>query len=370
MATKKTTAAKASEDAKDEAVVAAEVEAVAAEKAAASAKDKSEDTTAAKPSAPAEKKKPKKKNTIERCIADDNDIVVEAESAGVNQKLDIAEIQHCIDTGSITYAKVVGVETVDEKIRIILKRKTIRIVIPAEDFFACSIMRDIENDTPENRFIRYRRKASHMFGAAVSLVPIAIDYTEDDVPFVVASRRLAMETNQDLHFFGPNPDAHVDAVAKASIITVGPKYIIVECLGVESIINVGALSAFYFIDDVRHHFKIGESIKVKITKLEVDSKKRKIDISLSRAEVERAEAHVECANESMMKGRYQAKITNVRDEYYVAVLNDFKINALIRKENVVNGDVLEKNDDVILLVTGVNIEKNFVLGSCLKVEKF
>ena len=247
-----------------------------------------------------------------------------------------------------------------------MKRDTLRIVIPAEDFFYHSDMKDIEKATDDERFIRYRRKASHMLEAAVSFLPKGIGYDEDGIPFVIASRKQAMDKLQELHFFGPRADVHVGSVAKASIVSTGPRYVTVECLGVESVIGTGGLSAFAYIEDASQEFHVGEGLMVAVEKLDVDKENRTIDISLSHALIERSEAKVEMANEKMMNGRYIASVVAVLPKYYVVIIKGLKVRGLIPLENYNGVDPLLVGDDVVMLVTGINKERNMAIGRCIK----
>ena len=177
-----------------------EVESVA-EQEAVEAQTPAEDEEKAAPAAPA-RHAPQKIELVGSIIDDGNDMVF-ADMPGVRQNAEIARMKQDIHRRNICYAAVKGVEvTRDEKILIILKRDTLRIVIPAEDFFHFSQLKDIDQASAEERFLRYRRKASHYFKGVVSFLPL--DMGEDDdtgVPFVVASRKQAMEKLQSRHFF-------------------------------------------------------------------------------------------------------------------------------------------------------------------------
>ena len=300
-------------------------------------------------------------------ISDENDLVV-AEMPGANQRAEIAQMERAIKEETICYGKVVGVEvTTNNEVHIVVKRKTLRIVIPAEDFFAHSLMKDMDQESEEGKFIRYRRKASHMFGAAISFVPKGMGYNDNGVPFVVASRKTAMDKLQERHFFGPHADVSVGSVAKASIVSVGPRYVTVECLGLEVVIGTGGLSAFAYIEDASKEFHTGDGLIVAVEKLTVDKENRRVTAELSHSLVERLEAKVETVSDKMLNGRYMATIAAVLPNYYVAIITGLKIRGLIPvKDGYVGTDSLIVGDNVVMLVTGINEEKNLVIGRCMK----
>lgn len=300
-------------------------------------------------------------------ISDENDLVV-AEMPGANQRAEIAKMERAIKESKICYGKVIGTElTNHSKLNIVVKRDTLRIVIPAEDFFAHSALKDMEKESEKNKLIRYRRKAAHMFGAAVSFIPKGMGYDENDVPFIVASRKSAMDKLQELHFFGPNADVSVGSVVKASIVSTGPRYVTVECLGLEVVIGTGGLSAFTYIEDASQEYHTGDGLIVAVEKLYVDKENHKVTAELSHSLVERLEAKVETVSDKMLNGRYMATIVAVLPNYYVAIITGFKIRGLIPVNGgCVGTDSLIVGDNVVMLVTGINEEKNLVIGRCLK----
>lgn len=76
-------------------------------------------------------------------VDDGNDLIV-AEMPVANQRAEITRMERAIRGGEICYGKVIGVEVGDRNdVRIVVKRDTLRVVIPAEDFFAHSVMKDI-----------------------------------------------------------------------------------------------------------------------------------------------------------------------------------------------------------------------------------
>lgn len=302
-----------------------------------------------------------------RFVGDKNDLV-SAELPGEKQRAEIKQMEKDIAEANICYGRVVGVEIKnDPQVLLVLKRDTLRIVIPAEDFFAHSNMKGIEQDNKETRFIRYRRKASHMFDGVVSFVPKAMGHDENGIPFVVASRKESMDKLQEQHFFGEQADVNLGSVAKASIISVGPRYITVECLGLEVVIGTGGLSATSYIEDASQEFHNGEGLIVAVEHLEVNKESRKVKAELSHALVERLEAKVEPVSDKLVGGRYMAKIVGVATNHYIAIITGLKIRGVIPiKGGYVGSDPLIVGDSVVMLVTGINQEKQLVIGRCMK----
>lgn len=307
-------------------------------------------------------------------LSDGNDLIT-ADMPGSNQKAEIARMERAIKDHAVCYGRVIGVEVYNRtEVRIVIKRDTLRVIVPAEDFFAYSQMKDIDKESAEKKLERYRRKAAHMLtppGAVVSFTPKAMGYDNNGVPFVVASRKESMETLQNKHFFGPKANAAVGNVAKASIISVGPRYVTVECLGLEVVIGTGGLSAFAYIEDASQEFHVGEGLMVAIEKLSVDKENHKVNIVLSHALVERLEAKVEQVSDRLINGRYAATVVAVLPKYYVIIINGLKIRGLVPKASgYVYGEntQLIAGDNIIMLVTGVNEEKNLVIGRCLRAQ--
>lgn len=343
-----------------------EVESVAEQEAVEAETPAEDEEEKVAPAAPA-RRAPQKIELVGSIIDDGNDMVF-ADMPGVRQNAEIARMKQDIHRKNICYAAVKGVEvTRDEKILIILKRDTLRIVIPAEDFFHFSQLKDIDQASAEERFLRYRRKASHYFKGVVSFLPLGMGEDEETgVPFVVASRKQAMEKLQSRHFFSRNADVKVGSVAKASIVSSGPRYAIVECLGIESVIGSGALSAFSYIEDVSEEYKPGMGLMVAVESLEVDRAKRKIDISLSHALIERSEAKVETVSERMINGRYDATVVASNDKFYFVIIEGMKIRGIVPKDYYYGTGELVRNDSVAFLVTGINKERNMLIGRCIK----
>ena len=71
-----------------------------------------------------------------RHILDDGNDLVMANMPVDTQRREIRQMEMAIAAGTVCYGRIIAVEEVDHKyVRIIVKRDTLRIVIPAEDFF-------------------------------------------------------------------------------------------------------------------------------------------------------------------------------------------------------------------------------------------
>lgn len=348
-------------------VIEAAMQQVDAEEVASAAEQ--EEVAADNEAAPVEERAsraPKKIQLLDGVIDDGNDMVT-ADMPGVRQNAEIQRMMQDIRRKNVCYAAVKGLEINGDQVRIILKRDTLRIVIPAEDFFHFSQLKDIEQASAEEKFLRYRRKASHYFKGVVSFMPLAMGEDEETgVPFVIASRQQAMEKLQRIHFFSRNADVKVGSVAKASIISSGPRYAIVECLGVESVIGSGALSAFSYIDDVSEEFKPGMGLMVAVESLNVDRAKHTVDIALSHSLIERSQAKVETVSERMINGRYDATVVGSNDKFYFVIIEGMKIRGIVPKDFFYGTGELVRNDAVVFLVTGINKERNMLIGRCIK----
>lgn len=306
--------------------------------------------------------------TLGRVLDDGNDLVF-AEMPRKIQDAELDAMKRAIRNKQIKYCKVSGVENGVDKNTVIIAAKsgTLRVVFEAPDFFAYSGMKDIDLETEENKTIRYRRKASRMLGAVVSFIPMALGETDDGIPFVVASRKASMEALQEQHFFAENADAAPGVVAKASIVSTGPRYVTVECLGVETTLGTGALSAFEYIEDASQKFHVGDGLYVAVQEMDIDKEKRVINtLRLSHSLVERLSASVEKVNQNMRGNRYLSTVVAVTNSYYIVVIDGFKIRGLVPLTDYIGEEKLAVGDKVSMLVKNVAEDKNMVIGACRK----
>ena len=314
----------------------------------------------------AENEKP---SLVLKNIIDDGNDLVYAEMPQTKQQEHLRQMRKAIRARQVCYGRIYAIEENSEDfiLRILVKKDSLKVVISASDFFALSEFEgDIKNDTEEERFMRYRRRASHMLGAAISFIPLQIIESADGVPIVAASRKAAMEKNQEKYFFEPGAQAEVGTVAKASIISVAPRYITVECLGVEATMGTGALSAYNYIEDASLVYETGEGIMVAIEKLNVDKENKKLEVSFSHSAIERESVKSEKVNDSMIKGRYDGVVVGEKGNYYIVILTGPKIRGLIPMDHYRGVDKLMRGDKVSVLVEDYNEKRNNIIGSCMR----
>ena len=80
---------------------------------------------------------------------------------------------------------------------------------------------------------------------------------------------------------------------------------------------------------------------------------------------------MEQVSDRLINGRYAATVVAVLPKYYVIIINGLKIRGLVPKASgYVYGEntQLIAGDNIIMLVTGVNEEKNLVIGRCLRAQ--
>lgn len=302
-------------------------------------------------------------------FVDDGNDLVSAQMPGEIQRQEIKEVEELIKRKQVVFGKIYGVQTLKDGVVISLKYKNVRVIVPAEDFFAYSQMKDMEGNNKEEKMRRFRQKASHMLGGNVSFMMLAVDYDESGAPFVVASRRRAMDVAREKYFFGPNASVRLGTAAKASIISAGPRYVTVECLGVETVIGTGGLTAFDYVADPSKddRFKVGTGLMVAVEELELDMEAREIkEIRFSHSLIERLDSNVPQVNEGMINGRYDATIVAVLPKHYVVIIKGEKIRGLVAIENLTGATKGETGDDIALLVTKISKEKNLVIGNAIK----
>lgn len=311
-----------------------------------------------------------------RYIDSGNDMI-QAMSPEIVQAQDEDEMRRAIRQHHVLHGRVIGIEPMGDSIKIVVRRKTMRVIFVPEDFFEMSVMKGMEETTSkQERVRRYTRKANRMLGAIVSFVPREVGYFEDTdafgrtvkIPFVVASRAEALRQLQNRFFFHPTEQTRVtvNSATTASVLSAGPRYVIVEAFGVETSMGAGALSAYEFIEDAAKRYPIGSGIPVAVDSLNIDMEHHKVDLHVSHATLERMEAKVETVNESMINARYLATIVSVTDRYYHAILNGMKIRGVVPKNANISNEMLSVGDQVSLFVRYINKEQNLVIGGCRK----
>lgn len=283
---------------------------------------------------------------------------------------DLAEMRRCVADNKhgprrFLQGKVFGVRPVQNGSAVVeVSRGTLRVMIPAEDFFYFSLMKGIEENDAITRQHRYLRKAKLMNGAIINFCPYMEAKSEDGEVVFAGSRQDAMQLQRNRHFFGRNADVQNGSRAIASILSSGPDYVIAEALGVETSIGAGALSAYEYIDDVSKKFHVGEGIPVVIEDLNVDNENGTVSMRMNRAILERRANPAMNIHSLARNGAYGATVTSVQDNYYRLIVDVGNIQARVAR--TASDELLTRGDRVTLLVYGYDDKRNYVWGACHK----
>lgn len=283
---------------------------------------------------------------------------------------DLAEMRRCIADNKrgprrFLQGKVFGVRPVQNGSAVVeVSRGTLRVMIPAEDFFYFSLMKGIEESDATTRQRRYLRKAKLMNGAIINFCPYMEAKSDDGEVVFAGSRQDAMQLQRNRHFFGRNADVQNGSRAIASILSSGPDYVIAEALGVETSIGAGALSAYEYIDDVSKKFHVGEGIPVVIEDLNVDNENGTVSLRMNRAILERRANPAMNIHSLARNGAYGATVTSVQDNYYRLIVDVGNIQARVAR--TASDELLTRGDRVTLLVYGYDDKRNYVWGACHK----
>lgn len=283
---------------------------------------------------------------------------------------DLAEMRRCVADNKhgprrFLQGKVFGVRPVQNgSAGVEVSRGTLRVMIPAEDFFYFSLMKGIEENDATTRQRRYLRKAKLMNGAIINFCPYMEAKSEDGEVVFAGSRQDAMQLQRNRHFFGRNADVQNGSRAIASILSSGPDYVIAEALGVETSIGAGALSAYEYIDDVSKKFHVGEGIPVVIEDLNVDNENGTVSMRMNRAILERRANPAMNIHSLARNGAYGATVTSVQDNYYRLIVDVGNIQARVAR--TASDELLTRGDRVTLLVYGYDDKRNYVWGACHK----
>lgn len=283
---------------------------------------------------------------------------------------DLAEMRRCVADNKhgprrFLQGKVFGVRPVRNGSAVVeVSRGTLRVMIPAEDFFYFSLMKGIEENDATTRQHRYLRKAKLMNGAIINFCPYMEAKSEDGEVVFAGSRQDAMQLQRNRHFFGRNADVQNGSRAIASILSSGPDYVIAEALGVETSIGAGALSAYEYIDDVSKKFHVGEGIPVVIEDLNVDNENGTVSMRMNRAILERRANPAMNIHSLARNGAYGATVTSVQDNYYRLIVDVGNIQARVAR--TASDELLTRGDRVTLLVYGYDDKRNYVWGACHK----
>ena len=301
---------------------------------------------------------------------DDGNDMLHVDMPDDRRARDLAEMRRCVADNKhgprrFLQGKVFGVRPVQNGSAVVeVSRGTLRVMIPAEDFFYFSLMKGIEENDATTRQRRYLRKAKLMNGAIINFCPYMEAKSEDGEVVFAGSRQDAMQLQRNRHFFGRNADVQNGSRAIASILSSGPDYVIAEALGVETSIGAGALSAYEYIDDVSQKFHVGEGIPVVIEDLNVDNENGTVSLRMNRAILERRANPAMNIHSLARNGAYGATVTSVQDNYYRLIVDVGNIQARVAR--TASDELLTRGDRVTLLVYGYDDKRNYVWGACHK----
>lgn len=306
---------------------------------------------------------------VGKFVLDDNDMLV-TESAQKRMERDLDEVRRAMAQNRNLTAMVTGEEPFGENdVKIIAVRNTLRIVFDARDFFHYSAMPDGENASDAQRRNWYRRRARLMVDSSVVFRPVQIARDEETgAYFVVGSRTIAMADLRKRHFFGRRADVSVGTLTRASILTNGPAYCLVEVLGVETRMNIGELSAFEYIPDVSKNsrFARGKGLEVIVTDVYADEDTDTVRLRVSCAALERLRTPSELIASVRRGGTYGGRVISVHENGYRIALTSPNVVVFVKRGSNISNEMLEAGDRVTVLIYGVNVEEKRIWGGCHK----
>lgn len=246
---------------------------------------------------------------------------------------------------------------------------SIKLVFDGDDFTAYSgIIADDENN-PSALLRRQRSYTNHAPGSKFQCVPLEMHRDKNGrADYVICSRSFAMEQMQNRFFFGKHPLAEVGGVAYAYVMAADDNGVRVECMGIETRINRGQLTARQLVLRAGDVYKPGMKIPVIIREMELGDHSIK-RLVLSGVDYEIKQGLVRSVTEFDLdkKPHELAQVVSITPNYYIVRLTAYGIIGLIAKENVRNGVDLKRGDNVFMEIVRVNERYNRVMGNCYKV---
>ncbi len=290
----------------------------------------------------------------------------------VSQKRDIEYVKGAVRSRKILHGIYTSVRQVDGIAVISLFWKTLRVVIAGDDFFAYTEMKDIADASPSDRAARYVQMAGRYSDrkgdAVIGFVPLEVVLDTDGVPYVVGSRKQAMDIKRNMYFFSKDRPGKVGSRAMGSIVTRNPGFLRVEAFGCETVIGRGSLSAYEYIRDLEKmdRFAVGNALEVAITDLHADPRTGQVKLKLSHASVELEEGVQETVSEAKIGERFSANVIAVTNDHYVLMLNGYRKRALVRKSAARSDIPLAVGDRVAFIADEVSPERDLLMGRCIR----
>ena len=294
---------------------------------------------------------------------DDGNMLITAKMPSAVQKETLAMIEKKISRKEICYGTLSGTRMGNGVLILDLLFENIQVIIPHNDFFAFTEMRNIENDEEIHQLRRYRQKAQHMFGAIIGFVPLKLARDEEtNRTYVIASRKTAMERKRNRFYFGKTVGVKKGNTATANILSIAPSFVTVEVLGVETTIGTGGLSAFTFIDNCKDHYKVGTGLAVIVESVSIEEDTKKVELRVSHSTLERLDSDAPVVSESMVGGRYKARIVAISKEHYIFAITAEKLRGVMHKNALKNDMQGVPGDDIVVQIRAVDKKQNYLIA--------
>lgn len=265
------------------------------------------------------------------------------------------ELQNAYTTKGILTGILGGIEKMPSgSIIAVLNFKGFRVVIPAKEMYMDLPKIDTERIDPLEQQHRY---LNMMLGAEIDFIVCGLD---SESRSVVGSRKEAMLRKR--YTFYIQTDARNNnlispgRIVQARVIAVTEKFIRVEIFGVDTNIY-GKKLTWYWMEDLRDFYSIGETIILKIEnvvcdsiqKISVAAEARSLTSNTSRDHLKRCR----------IQGKYAAKVTDVhKGIIYMRLSNG--ANAIAH--SCLDFRTPGKKDDVSFVVTKLDAEQNVAIG--------
>ena len=178
----------------------------------------------------------------------------------LQEKIIWQNINSSKEKGKILKGNIIAIETEKMKdkniVCAIIDFKGIKILIPAEEM--------IQGGKNDKKVLR------SMMGAQITFIVLEIDKIAYKA---IGSRIKAMEKIRDINL----TKIEVGDKIYSRVIGVWKKYLRVECIGIDFVINAKNLQ-YGFVEDVSKLYKINEQIKVLVKEISLENKTMKISV--------------------------------------------------------------------------------------------
>lgn len=249
-----------------------------------------------------------------------------------------------------------------------------RIVIPESEFFyENSFKGDYVDQTEEEQFRRRYQMLRNMVGGKISFIIAGLERKKtasgDYEHFIVASRLMAARKKREYFFFGPEgPIVEVGSVVEGRIMSMNKIWAKVDVYGIETPIHISQLSMNSWIKDVRKSFVVGQKIKARVHRLDIDKETKQVKIYLSRRELG---GNILIENAKKMKIGTVAigEIISFNKEKDVAtaVLHG-DVLASIPKTRMFDDEILLPGDQVCAVIVDTRYDKGYVICNATRIR--